>query len=560
MECPHLEESARITTAPSVKCENNPSEFSCSVCQTGKSPWICLACGEVNCGRYVNAHAKQHFEDANPAVPNHAVCMDCHNHMAFCYVCDEFVINDTESGHLEKLRKHLESLSRLASQSQSAQNFRKEIRRRDSTGSIENVRKKAKKDDKSSRPRSSGLRNLGNTCFMNAVLQSLSNIQQFCGYIKQLPSLEDQVCKRKYNHAKKTRETGENILLIEELRKTLCALWQGTKAAISPESLFTVIWKVVPRFRGYQQQDAHEFMRYLLDRLHTELLQLLPYPNNNSPYIGPKGKSTIVTAIFGGLLQNEVNCLICGMESKKHDPFLDLSLDIPSQFCTKTTKPKEGEPMCTLSDCLSSFTDVEELEESELYMCSNCKMKQRSTKKFWIRRLPNVLCLHLKRFRWSTYCRVKLETYVDFPLRGLDMNRYVLNTLLKPSSDNAKDVSAWNDPGIEESPTTSNVSDTQIVSHGAPDSERLRKHETRGSCAGSNMYDLAAVIVHHGSGAGSGHYTAYAIHDGQWYHFNDSTVTACDEETVARCKAYILFYVRREIKLPDYLLNGSANN
>ena len=75
-------------------------------------------------------------------------------------------------------------------------------------------------------------------------------------------------------------------------------------------------------FRGYQQQDAHEFMRYLLDRLHTELLTLLPYPNYNSPFIGAKGKSTIVTSIFGGLLQNEVTCLVCGMESKKHDPFL----------------------------------------------------------------------------------------------------------------------------------------------------------------------------------------------------------------------------------------------
>ena len=42
------------------------------------------------------------------------------------------------------------------------------------------------------------------------------------------------------------------------------------------------------------------------------------------------------------------------------------------------------------SDCLSSFTDVEELEDTELYMCGTCKLKQRSTKRFWIRRLPNV--------------------------------------------------------------------------------------------------------------------------------------------------------------------------
>ena len=34
------------------------------------------------------------------------------------------------------------------------------------------------------------------------------------------------------------------------------------------------------------------------------------------------GASTVVTAIFGGILQNEVNCLICGTESRKFDPFL----------------------------------------------------------------------------------------------------------------------------------------------------------------------------------------------------------------------------------------------
>jgi ubiquitin carboxyl-terminal hydrolase 3 len=99
--------------------------------------------------------------------------------------------------------------------------------------------------------------------------------------------------------------------------------------------------QVVPRYRGYQQQDAHEFLRYMLDRLHTELLGILPYSNSNSSnnntnnannksntsntlnhFLLPTRKSTIVTAIFGGVLQNEVTCLICGTESKKHDPFL----------------------------------------------------------------------------------------------------------------------------------------------------------------------------------------------------------------------------------------------
>jgi len=44
--------------------------------------------------------------------------------------------------------------------------------------------------------------------------------------------------------------------------------------------------------------------------------------------------------------------------------------------------------------------------------------------------LTQVLCLHLKRFRWNLYFRVKVDTYVEFPLNGLNMNHYVLNNLV----------------------------------------------------------------------------------------------------------------------------------
>ena len=117
-------------------------------------------------------------------------------------------------------------------------------------------------------------------------------------------------------------------------------------------------------------------------------------------------------------------------------------------------KPNSELFLPTIADCLKKFTDVEQLSDSDRFYCNRCSSKQPSTKKFWIRRLPHVLCLHVKRFRWTAYSRTKIDTYVEFPLKGLNMSEYLLSNL----------------------------------------------HETRCSNAASCQYDLAAVIVHHGSG------------------------------------------------------------
>ena len=139
-------------------------------------------------------------------------------------------------------------------------------------------KKSAKKKNLSPKKRL-GLKNLGNTCFMNSVLQSLSNIEKFCSILTSLPSLEHQLNTNREAKVALTRLSADGIIVTEELKKVLRILRDGEDGklnAVSPESLFHAIWKVVPRFRGYQQQDAHEFLRYMLDRLHTELLLLLP--------------------------------------------------------------------------------------------------------------------------------------------------------------------------------------------------------------------------------------------------------------------------------------------
>ena len=232
-----------------------------------------------------------------------------------------------------------------------------------------------------------GLRNLGNTCFMSAVLQSLSNIHEFCNVLQQLPNLESKVVNNgvkretRGSYSKNGISADGGPIMTEELRKVLMALNQNqvekkkssinneiinrynpsSRKVVSPEALFLVIWKVVPRFRGYQQQDAHEFLRYMLDRLHTELLLLIPKEMSCSPSLavyfkqlrrapqlkhssssigGSAMSHSLVTNIFGGTLQSEVTCLVCKASSKKHDPFLDLSIDIPSAFVQQRKSEK----------------------------------------------------------------------------------------------------------------------------------------------------------------------------------------------------------------------------
>uniref|UniRef100_A0A4W3JN50 Ubiquitin carboxyl-terminal hydrolase n=1 Tax=Callorhinchus milii TaxID=7868 RepID=A0A4W3JN50_CALMI len=234
----------------------------------------------------------------------------------------------------------------------------------------------------------------------------------------------------------------------------------------------------------------------------------------------PKYRS-VISDIFDGSILSLVQCLTCDRISSTVEMFQDLSLPIPGKedlaklhsSIHQTLPVKTGTcgdayatqgwvaflmdyirrfvvscipswfwgPVVTLEDCLAAFFAADELKGQLRNGVKYCK----------VLKLPEILCIHLKRFRHEVMYSFKVNSHVSFPLEGLDLR-----------------------------PFLSKESPSQITT-----------------------YDLLSVICHHGT-AGSGHYIAYCqnVINGQWYEFDDQYVTEVHETVVQNAEAYVLFY------------------
>ncbi|XP_018949389.2 ubiquitin carboxyl-terminal hydrolase 31-like isoform X1 [Cyprinus carpio] len=182
---------------------------------------------------------------------------------------------------------------------------------------------------------------------------------------------------------------------------------------------------------------------------------------------------------------------------------------------------------CTLAQCFQLYTKEEQLAPDDAWRCPHCRQLQQGQIKLSLWTLPDVLILHLKRFRQEGDRRVKMQNMIRFPLIGMDMAPHVVK----------RSQSSWSLP-----------------SHWSP----WRRPYGLGRNPDDYLYDLYAVCNHHGNMHG-GHYTAYCKNsiDGQWYCFDDSEVQPVADEDVCQQTAYILFYQRRTT-IPSWSANSSV--
>jgi ubiquitin C-terminal hydrolase len=247
---------------------------------------------------------------------------------------------------------------------------------------IRETRSQKKRRTRSNKSLERGFVNTGNTCFINAVLIALFHLPKFVQGLTQeslYEEIDDLLGKQK---------TSVFLALAKVLGKFQV---NRSRIATNPESVKSRLSIVRDIFKGNDQQDAHEFLVLLLDRVKEEIINL--QASFMKPYINP------VLQHLTGKEYFTFTCVQCGHQSTKFQDFTDLSLHLEDdEHGTEENKETDAKelpaPRFNIQQLLNKTYENDEIIECK---CENCNYNKVRCKRR-IQQLPNVLILHLARF------------------------------------------------------------------------------------------------------------------------------------------------------------------
>ncbi|XP_024996114.1 ubiquitin carboxyl-terminal hydrolase 18-like [Cynara cardunculus var. scolymus] len=236
-----------------------------------------------------------------------------------------------------------------------------------------------------------GLLNCGNSCFANVVLQCLAYTRPLAAYL--LEKGHRRGCRR------------NDWCFLCELQDHVERASQSNQA-FSPINILSRLPNIGGNLGYGKQEDAHEFMRFVIDTMQSVCLD--EYGGERAVHPSSQ-ETTLIQHIFGGRLQSQVICTKCNNVSNQFENMMDLTVEIQGDAAS-------------LEECLDQFTAKEWLDGDNMYKCDGCNDYVLAWKRLNIHMPPNILTIALKRFQSGRFG--KLNKRVTFP-ETLDLSPYM---------------------------------------------------------------------------------------------------------------------------------------
>lgn len=407
--CEHI---LMLQQQPSRKIEQSALSH-CSACDLKENLWLCLECGNLGCGRKQlggvdgNSHALAHGTEAGHGVAVKLGSITPEGTAdVYCYKCDDERIDDDLGLHLQHwsiVLAERQKTEKSLTEMQIEQNLKWDFSMTTEDG---------KELKPLFGPGLTGLKNLGNSCYLASIMQCLFDMPSFRErYYRpsdDLPIVEDPA-----------------VDLETQLRKLADGLWSGRysrpdtatasdsevahQKGLAPAMLKHLIGRGHEEFSTMRQQDAFEFLQHLF-----KLVTRSQHP----------GELRDPTQQFRFVLEQRLQCLGCHKvkysSNEQDNIFIDVPLEkLPAQESSESQA--EAYKPVTLKECLDNFTAAEKVELT----CSACGSKEGFTKQSLFKTFPDVLVVNARKMTVVNWVPIKVDVPVLVPDEPFPLDSYL---------------------------------------------------------------------------------------------------------------------------------------